>query len=82
MSPCLCVKNKKLSYREQREFEQLPAKIDALEKEIAEIEAFLSDGANYAKDPVRCKSAADRLGAARSELDAAEVRWLELEERA
>ena len=82
VSPCLCVKNKKLSYREQREFEQLPAKIDALEKEIAEIEAFLSDGANYAKDPVRCKSAADRLGAARSELDAAEVRWLELEERA
>ena len=73
---------KKLSYNEKREFEQLPAKIDALEKEIAEIEAFLSDGANYAKDPVRCKSAADRLGAARSELDAAEVRWLELEERA
>ena len=73
---------RKLSYNEKREFEQLPEKIAALEKEIAEIEPLLSDGANYAKDPARCKSAADRLGAAKSELDAAEVRWLELEERA
>ena len=77
---CLCVK-KKLSYNEKREFDQLPGKIEALEKEIAEIEAFLSDGSNYAKDPARCKTAADRLPLAKGELDAAESRWLELEER-
>ena len=72
---------KKLSYNEQRELEGLPAKIDALEKEIAAIEAFLSDGSNYAKDPQRCKSDAERLETARAELDAASDRWLELEER-
>ena len=73
---------KKLSYNEKRELEGLPAKIAALEQEVAEIEAFLSDGANYAKDPARCKSAAERLPLAKSELDAAESRWLELEDRA
>ena len=73
---------KKLSYNEKRELEGLPAKIAALEQEVAEIEAFLSDGANYAKDPARCKSAAERLPMAKSELDAAESRWLELEDRA
>ncbi len=73
---------RKLSYNEKRELEGLPAKIAALEKEVAEIEAFLSDGANYAKDPARCKSAAERLPLAKSELDAAESRWLELEDRA
>ena len=72
---------RKLSYNEKRELEGLPAKIAALEQEVAEIEAFLSDGANYAKDPARCKSAAERLPLAKSELDAAESRWLELEDR-
>ena len=74
-------KPSKLSYNEKRELEALPDRIEALEKEIAEIEALLSDGTNYAKDPARCKSAAERLTAARSELDAASDRWLELEER-
>ena len=78
----LPLRAKKLSYNEKRELEGLPAKIAALEKEVAEIEAFLSDGANYAKDPARCKSAAERLPLAKSELDAAESRWLELEDRA
>ena len=73
--------SRKLSYNEKRELEALPAKLEALEKEIAEIEAFLSDGANYVKDPAKCKSAAERLPLAKSELDAAESRWLELEER-
>ena len=77
----LPLRAKKLSYNEKRELEGLPAKIAALEKEVAEIEAFLSDGANYAKDPARCKSAAERLPLAKSELDAAESRWLELEDR-
>ena len=75
------VVRRKLSYNEKREFEQLPAKIEALEKEIAEIEAFLADGANYAKDPPRCKSCSERLPLAKTELDASETRWLELEER-
>ena len=74
-------KNKKLSYNEQRELDGLPARIEALEQEIAAIEAFLSDGSNYAKDPAKCKSCSERLPLAKGELDVAESRWLELEER-
>ena len=72
---------RKLSYNEQRELEGLPAKIEALEREIAAIEAFLSDGSNYAKDPSRCKTCSERLPLAKLELDTAESRWIELEER-
>ena len=72
---------KKLSYNEKRELEALPAKIEALEREVAEIEAFLSEGANYAKDAAKCKAMAERLEPAKAELEAAGDRWLELEER-
>ena len=72
VSPCLCVKNKKLSYKEQRELEQLPAKIEALEQEIAAIEADLVAGKIYTSD---------RLAPAQAELETAVDRWAELEER-
>ena len=73
---------KKLSYKEQREFESLPGKIEALEREIAEIETLLSDGTVFAKDPARAKAVTERLPLAKSELDDLETRWLELGERA
>ena len=72
VSPCLCVKNKKLSYKEQRELDGLPAKIEALEQEIAAIEADLVAGKIYKSD---------RLAPAQAELEAAVERWAELEER-
>ena len=72
VSPCLCVKNKKLSYKEQRELDGLPAKIEALEQEIAAIEADLVAGKIYTSD---------RLAPAQAELEAAVERWAELEER-
>ena len=81
-TPKAFTSQRKLSYNEQRELAGLPARIAALEQEIAEIEAFLSDGSNYSKDPLRCKSGAERLPVAKAELDAAESRWLELEDRA
>ena len=71
---------RKLSYREQRELESLPAKIEALEKEIAEIETALGDPAIYARDPSRVAAFAERLAPAKEALDAAETRWLELSE--
>jgi len=42
---------KKLSYKEQRELEQLPAQIEALEQEQQTIQDTLSDGAIYSKNP-------------------------------
>ena len=65
---------KKLSYKEQRELELLPARIAALEKEQAEVEQALGGGALYASDPER----AAQLGARHAEI---EVEWLEALER-
>ena len=73
---------KKLSYNEKRELEALPGKIEALEKEVADIEAFLSDGAAIAADPEKCRTVSARLPACREELEKAVDRWAELEERA
>jgi ATP-binding cassette subfamily F protein uup len=41
----------KLSYKEQRELAELPAKIEALEKEQASARAQLADGSIYQRDP-------------------------------
>ena len=66
------VQTLKLSYNEQRELEGLPARIEALEKEIAAIEADLVAGRIYTSE---------RLAPAQEELEAAVDRWAELEER-
>ena len=71
---------KKLTYGETRELEAWPGKIEALEAEIAEIEAALGDPSLYAKDPAKAAALAARLTPAKEELDAAETRWLELSE--
>ena len=64
--------SKKLSYNEQRELAALPDRIDALEKEIASIEADLVAGKIYTSD---------RLAPAQAELEQLVERWAELEER-
>ena len=73
---------RKLSYREQREYDGLPDRIASLEAEIADIESSLSDPSTYSKDGARAARLAERLPQARAELDDAETRWLELSERA
>ena len=75
-------RQRKLSYREQRELDALPGRIAALEKEIAELEAAFADPTFYSRDPSGAAAANARLDPARAELDAAETRWLELSERA
>ncbi len=72
----------KLSYKEKRELEALPSRMERLETEIAELEAALADPAIFAKDNARALALTERLPAARAELDECETRWLELSERA
>lgn len=72
---------KKLSYNEQRELDSLPAKIEKLEKEIAQIGAALAHGSIFATDLARAQELSNRLPAAERELDDALTRWTELEER-
>ncbi len=52
---------RKLSYKEQRELEALPAQIEALETEQATLEAALADGRLYASDPAQAAQMAARL---------------------
>ena len=78
----LPIQTKKLSYNERREFDALPLKIETLEKEISEIEEFLSDGNSYNSDPGRYRALSERLPVAKLELEAAVDRWAELGERA
>ena len=66
---------KKLSYKEQREFDALEADLERLNTEKAQIEALLSEGtASY--DQIR--DASQRYETLKAELDAKETRWLEL----
>jgi ATP-binding cassette subfamily F protein uup len=46
----VAVKKKKLSYKDQRDLDELPAKIEALEKEQANIQKQLADGSLYVSD--------------------------------
>ena len=73
---------KKLSYNEKRELDALPDRIEALEKEVAEIESAMSDGSMFAKDPKKAAEMARRLPEAKAELESAVDRWAELSERA
>jgi ABC transport system ATP-binding/permease protein len=70
----------KLSYKDQRDYELLPARIEELEAAIAQSETTLADPELYARDPTRFASLTMALERAREEKEAAEERWLELAE--
>lgn len=73
---------KKLSYKEQRELDALPGRIEKLEGEVAAIREALGDGSIYRRDPAKAQELTARLPQAEAELEAAVERWAELEERA
>ncbi|WDF71155.1 ABC-F family ATP-binding cassette domain-containing protein [Novosphingobium sp. KACC 22771] len=70
----------KLSYKDQRDYDLLPARIEALDGEIAKLEAALVDGDLYTQNPGRFAQLTAALDKARAEKDASEERWLELAE--
>ena len=70
----------KLSYKDQRDYDLLPGRIEELLAQIARDEAALSDPALYTRDPAKFAALTKAIDAARAEKDAAEERWLELAE--
>ncbi len=70
----------KLSYKDQRDYEILPARIAELEAAIAKGEAILADPELYTRDPQRFAAISKGIETARAEKDAAEERWLMLAE--
>ena len=70
----------KLTYKDQRDYEILPARIEDLLAQIARDEAALSDATLYTRDPAKFAALTKAIDTARAEKDAAEERWLELAE--
>ncbi|MBS0286940.1 MAG: ATP-binding cassette domain-containing protein [Proteobacteria bacterium] len=68
-------KSKKLSFNEQKELTELPAKIEALESKIAALESQFSDPAYYAKSKDEIAIANKALASLKDELVAAYARW-------
>ena len=74
--------SRKLSYKDQRDYDRLPADIDRLQAEVAADEQALSDPDLYARDPDRFARLTERIARHRADIEAAEVRWLEVAEMA
>ncbi|UKK85433.1 ATP-binding cassette domain-containing protein [Sphingopyxis sp. BSN-002] len=71
---------KKLSYKDQRDYDLLPARIEEIEKEMAAIETELSDGSLFTRDNARFNALTTKLDKLREEKGLAEDRWLALAE--
>ena len=74
-TPTVATKARKLSYKEKREFDELPARIAALEAEQASISERLADTALYAADPAQLPPLHARYAQIDDELLAAMERW-------
>ncbi len=70
----------KLSYKDQRDYDLLPKRIEEIDAAIARDEALLADGALYARDHAKFVALTKAIEDARAEKDKAEERWLTLAE--
>jgi len=72
----------KLSYKDQRDLDRLPGEIEQLEAKIAADEAALSDPDLFTRNPDRFTELTARIARHRADIEAAELRWLEVAELA
>lgn len=71
---------KKLSYKLQRELDEMPQLIDQLEQQLAKLQQQTSDPAFYTQAPEATEPTLAALTETQQALDAAIERWAELEE--
>jgi ATP-binding cassette subfamily F protein uup len=72
-------KPRRMSYKEQRELEEMPGRIQRLEAEQADLATAISDPELFRRNPVDAASAVSRLQTVERELEAAFARWEALE---
>jgi ATP-binding cassette subfamily F protein uup len=72
---------KKLTYNEQRELDQLPEKIQELEKRVSSLEAQVSAAGFYVQGHEITKPVLQDFSQTQQSLDQALERWTELEDR-
>jgi ATP-binding cassette subfamily F protein uup len=78
-APAAATSKTKLSYKDQRELEALPARIEALEAEQKSIAELVADPSLYVSDPQRAATLHERSAQIEDELMAALERWEALE---
>ncbi len=71
---------RRLSYKDQKELEALPGRIEELEREQAELQVRFSDPAFYKRDPAEIATTSSRLKELEAELAATYRRWEALEQ--
>jgi ATP-binding cassette subfamily F protein uup len=71
---------RKLGYKERRELQQLPQRIEALEQRQSALEAAIAEPGFYEGDHQRSAAVLEELAALQAELEAAYDRWAELED--
>ncbi len=74
-------KASKLSYKDARRLEELEKLLADLPAQIAKHDSVLADPDLYARDPAAFDRAMTAAAKARSDLESAELEWLELEEK-
>jgi ATP-binding cassette subfamily F protein uup len=75
-------KTRKLSYKDQRELDAMPAAIQRLEVEQVELVTAIGDPELFRRDPAAANAAVQRLQSVQQELEAAFARWEALESAA
>ncbi len=70
---------RRLTYKEQRELENLPQRIEALEAELGELHQLAADPAFYRKPPAEIVGVKSRIQSLQSDVTEAYRRWEELE---
>ena len=68
-----------MTYKEQRELENLPQRIEALEAELGELHQLVADPAFYRNAPAEIIGVKRRLQSLQNEVTEAYRRWEELE---
>jgi len=80
-SPQKLTKKAKLSYKEQRELDTLPQRIEELEAEVETLHGTMADPAFYQQEGEAMAKTRERLEVVEKELAEAYIRWEQLEER-
>jgi ATP-binding cassette subfamily F protein uup len=70
----------KLSYKDQRDYDLLPVRVEEIDAAVAMAELELADPTLYARTPERFAALTGEIEKLRAEKGAAEERWLELAE--
>ncbi len=70
---------RKLSFKDARELEQLPAKIEQLELDVEGLTAAMNDPSFYTRSSAEVTAHTQQLTKVQAELDAAYARWQELD---